>query len=327
MDDDSDPADELPAGEPIHRRTLEVELAAESDGRRAMTARIVDRRLHGFTVAGAQTIGPGPIHDMTARIAVDVAARRIVAAEGAMALLAFYPSPLTRGQSCRDSLPNFVDLVGATVDATLVASIRNAIGRERGCYHLTSLVLAAVPLLLSAVDQPEPRGEPRSRTIELAATAAGGRRVRFHGLLYDRFAPRDLRRARLAFTVAFEEMVLAEVSADAAPGLAKHTGAAGALAGLPLLGGFARGAMERLGPLADTSEILDLALSLSAIATQSFVHVRPPEERPVAGQASRAQSTCWMWRVGGPLESLPSGRVDGTGPAFPERPHGEETEP
>jgi hypothetical protein len=323
---DRDADEELPAGEPIHRRTLEVELGAERDGRREMRARIVDRRLHGFTVAGAQTIGPGPIHDMNARIALDVGARRIVAAEGAMALLAFYPSPLTRGESCRDSLPNFADLVGAAIDETLVASIRGAIGRERGCYHLTSLVLAAVPLLLSAVERPEPRSEPRSRTIELAATAAGGRRVRFHGLLYDRFSPRDLRRARLAFTVAFEQMLLADVSCDAAPDLGKHPSAAQALVGLPLLGGFARGAMERLRPLTGTAEILDLALSLSAIATQSFVHVRPPDEQPVAGQASRAQSTCWMWRIGGPLESLPSGRVAGAGGDFPERPHGEDAD-
>jgi hypothetical protein len=318
--------DALPAGEPVHRRTLEVELGAEQGGRREMRARIVDRRLHGFTVAGAQVIGPGPIHDMNARLGIDVAARRIVAAEGAMPLPAFYPSAETRGETCRDSLANFADLVGARIDASLVGSIRAAIGRERGCYHLTSLVLAAVPLLLSAARDPEPRDEPRSRTIELAASAAGGRRVRFHGLLYDRFAPRDLRRARLAFTVAFEEMVLADVTADAAPDLAKHPAAAAALVGLPLLGGFARGAMERLHPLAETAEVLDLALSLSAIATQSFVHVRPPGEQPVAGQASRAQSTCLMWRVGGPLESLPSGRLAGAGTAFPERAHGEEAD-
>ena len=316
--------DPVPAGEPIHRRTLEVHLGAEEAGRRDLRAQIVDRRLHGFTVAGAQGIGPGPIHDMAARLSIDVAARRILAAEAAMDLLAFYPSPVTRGESCRDSLPNFADLVGASIDATLVASIRAAIGRERGCYHLTSLVLAAVPVILSAVEEPEPRSEPRSRIVEISAASAGERRVRFHALLYDRRGPRDLRRARLAFTVGVDEMILRDVEAQAAPNLASHRAAAAALADLPLLAGFARGALERLRTLPGTTEILDLALALSAVATQAFVHLPVTSEQPTSGQANRAQSTCWMWRIGGPLESLPSGRIRADDRSFPERPHGDE---
>jgi hypothetical protein len=191
---------------------------------------------------------------MVARLSIDVASRRILAAEGAMDLLAFYPSPVTRGESCRDSLPNFADLVGASIDATLVASIRAAIGRERGCYHLTSLVLAAVPVILSAVEEPEPRSEPRSRIVEISAASAGERRVRFHALLYDRRAPRDLRRARLAFTVGADEMILHDVDAQAAPSLASHRAAAAALADLPLLAGFARGALERLRTLPGTTD-------------------------------------------------------------------------
>jgi hypothetical protein len=303
---------------------MEIHLGPEQDGRRDLRAHIADRRLHGFTVAGAQGIGPGPIHDMEARLAIDVAARRIRAAEGAMPLAAFSPSPTTQGESCRDSLPNFASLVGAAVDATLVGSIRAAIGRERGCYHLTSLVLAAVPVILSAVEEPEPGTEPRSRIVEISAASAGEGRVRFHALLYDRRAPRDLRRARLAFTANFEEMLLRDVAAHAAPRLTSHAAAAAALTGLPLLAGFARAALERLRALPDATEVLDLALALSAVVTQAFVHLPMRGEQPTSGQANRAQSTCWMWRIGGPLESLPAGRISATDESFPERPHGEE---
>jgi hypothetical protein len=258
---------------------------------------------------------------MNARLSIDVTARRITAAAGAMPLPAFYPSPTTRGESCRDSLPNFATLVGASIDASLVASIRTAIGRERGCYHLTSLVLAAVPLMISAVEEPEPRAEPRSRVIEISASAAGGRSVRFHALLYDRRSPRDLRRARLAFTANADEMRLADVTAQGSPDLASRTDAAAALTGVPLLAGFARSALERLKPLAHAEDILDLALALSAVATQAFVHLRRSGEEPSTGQAGRAQATCWMWRVGGPLEALPSGITFGPDGSFPERPH------
>jgi len=55
--------DPVPAGEPIHRRTLEVHLGAEEAGRRDLRAQIVDRRLHGFTVAGAQGIVSGNVSE------------------------------------------------------------------------------------------------------------------------------------------------------------------------------------------------------------------------------------------------------------------------
>ncbi|MBM4265464.1 MAG: DUF2889 domain-containing protein [Deltaproteobacteria bacterium] len=320
MSDSADSADLVPAGEPIHRRSLEIDLGAEEGGRRELRARIVDRRLHGFTVAGAQAIGPGPIHDMSARLSVDVAARRVAAAEGAMALPAFHPSPITRGETCRDILPNFADLVGAPIDEKLVASIRSAIGRERGCYHLTSLVLAAVPVILSAVEEPEPRSEPRSRVVEISASSAGERKVRFHALLWERRAPGDLRRARLAFTATNDEMKLRDVVACAVPDLEPHAESAAALTDVPLFAGFARAALERLGSLAGTDEILDLALALSAVATQAFVHLPHSGERPSPG-AGRAQSTCWMWRTGGPLESLPAGRLTRGDKSFPERVH------
>jgi hypothetical protein len=298
-------------GDPVHRRNLEIALGPESAGRREARGQIVDRRLQGHTYTGGRIVGPGPVHDMSARLVLDVRSGRVEAASGAMALPAFPGTATTRFEGCRDVLPNLAGLAGLAANGDLSAGIRAAIGRERGCYHLTTLVLAMAPLLRAALREPEPRDARFERAIELTACEAGSGQVRLHGLLVERRGAGEPRRARLAWGVDPGEMKLRRVVAEAAPELAPAPEVATALEGVPLFGGFARTALERLEPLAGAEELLELALGLNAVVTQALVTV-PSAQDPRLGEGrNRAHGTCYMWRAGGALESMPSGKLPG----------------
>ncbi len=298
-------------GDPVHRRNLEVALDPESGGRREVRGQIVDRRLQGYTFTGGRIVGPGPVHDMSAHLVLDVRTGRIEAASGAMALPAFPGTATTRFEGCRDVLPNLAGLAGLAAAGDLVAGIRAAIGRERGCYHLSTLVLAMAPLLRAALREPEPRDARFERAIELTACETGAGRVRLHGLLFEKRGQGQPRRARLAWGVDPGEMKLRQVVAEAAPELAPAPEAAAALEGVPLFGGFARAALERLGPLAGADELLELALALNAVVTQALVTVPSARDPRLEAGQNRAHGTCYMWRAGGPLESMPSGKLGG----------------
>jgi hypothetical protein len=298
-------------GDPIHRRSLEIALDPESGGCREARGRIVDRRLQGFTYTGGRVVGPGPIHDMSAQLRLDLRTGRVEAASGAMALPAFQGSATTRFEGCRDVLPNLGNLAGLDAGGDLASGIRAAIGRERGCYHLSTLVLAMAPLLRAALREPEPRDARFERTIELTACEAGEGRVRLHGLLVEQRGAAEPRRARLAWCVDAGEMKLRGVLAEAAPQLAPRRDAAAALEGLPLFGGFARAALERLGGLAGAEEILELALGLSAVVTQAMVTVPSAPDPGLEAGRHRAHGTCYMWRAGGPLQEMPAGKLSG----------------
>jgi len=290
-----------PAGEAVHRRTQRIDVGAVQDGRRAVEAQLLDWRYRGISRVGSHVRRPGPMHEMSAHFAVNAAGRTIAEARGEMALAAFDGSPDTGFQSCRDILPNVADLAGAPIDAELVAAVRRAVGRERGCYHLGTLILAAVPVLQRIAGERPAPGERLGRELVLDASDLGNGHTRFDGSLRDWRDGAPERRARLAFSVSHADPRAQGVLAPGAPEVAAR------LEGAPLEQGFAREALARLAGLADCELQRDLALGLSAIFTQGMLQPRGAAAKPPPARAHRAHNTCWMWRDGGPLQSLPSG--------------------
>lgn len=283
-------------GDPIHVRTIAVEVAAAEGGRRAARGHIRDQRHQGWTYTGPLTIGPGLVHDMAADLVLDVTRGTIAAAEGRMDKAAFDPTPATAFEACRDVLPNVADLVGLSLDGDLAGAIRRAIGRERGCYHLTNLCLAMAPVVARATREPA----PLRHTIEVTAHEADSPRVRFTGTLAD--DPQS--RARLTFTVDPRDFLIADVDAADAPDCRPASAIAAALTGAALVGGFARVVVERLD-----GALRDLALAINAVYTQGMVIAGVDDEASDSPKANRAIGTCWMWRPGGPAERLPTGRA------------------
>ena len=293
------------SAEAVHRRTLRIAIGAAHDGRRAVEAHLLDWRYRGVSRVGIHIRRPGPIHDMSARFAIDAQGHAIEAASGAMTLAAFDGTPDTGFQSCRDILPNVAKLAGSPIDAGLVAAMRRAIGRERGCYHLGTLITASAPVL-QRIAREHPAAEHclgRERVLDASQGEDGI--TRFDGALRDWSDGAPERVARLAFSLSHADPRARDVSAPDAPGVAAR------LEGTPLEAGFAREALARLAGVPDCDAQRDLALGLSAIFTQGMVSSRAAATEPVtAGRAHRANNTCWMWRDGGPLQGMSSGLED-----------------
>jgi hypothetical protein len=299
-------------GDLIHVRTIEVEVDPEQDGRREARGRLCDRRHQGHTYTGSQVIGPGVVHDMSARLTLDVRNGVIASAGSNMDRAAFDGSPETRFESCRDILSNVAQIAGTGLDGDVAGAIRRAIGRERGCYHLTNLwlAIAAVANRLARTRIDPTAGLRRS--LELTASEGENGWVRFAGNLTDA-GQGETRRASLGFGIDPARYLLEEVAAAGAPDRHPLPAAVAALERLSLTAGFARAAVERLGAMPDAREILDLALGLNAIVTQGMLLGEPPVATTTREPTTRAAGTCYMWRAGGPVESLPTGRLGRTG--------------
>lgn len=285
---------------PIHTRTIGLIVSPVRDGRRLATGWIRDIRHAGYTYTGPLRIGPGLVHDMTARLELDVATGVVRDAQGHMTRGAFPGGVETAGERCQDVLANVATLAGAVADDTFAGTTRARIGRERGCYHLTNTILALGAVLRHA--QTLDPASPHLRFFQFDALEAGGNDLRFDAQVWERWL-HGRRIARLGITVAPPSFVIRDVVADGLP-----TGVA-VLDGVPLLGGFGRVALERFA--APEHELTrELSLGLSAMVTQGMVLVAVPKGAVVEEQGpSRASATCWMWRQGGPAERLPATRT------------------
>src|SRR5438128_1364013 len=107
------------AAVPVHTRTIGLIVSPVAAGVRQGTARIRDLRHNGYTYTGRLVIPPGLVHDMTARLAFEVASGVVRTADGSMAQAAFPGGPETDGESCREILSNVATLAGAVADDTL----------------------------------------------------------------------------------------------------------------------------------------------------------------------------------------------------------------
>ena len=293
----------------IHRREIEVRVGPARSGLREVASRVRDFRLQGFTWVGAHVVAPGPVHDMSADFQVDVEAGRIQRAKGEMALAAFDGTPDTRFQGCRDILPNLADLSGLALDEGLVGGIRQAIGRERGCYHLTTLVLTTAPVLraLSLLSlAPE---DSWRRALSLSGSALGSGRYRFEGEIRDERPQAGSASTHLAFEVDTLGMRLGEVLVERGSGRVRDPEAEALLGGMSLAAGFAPQLVARVGA-PELEPVRELALGLSSIVTQVLIAEGVPDAVPTTPKPSRAANTCWMWRQGGPLEAMEVGIGD-----------------
>lgn len=293
----------------IHRREIEVRVEPERAGFRDVVARVRDHRLRGFTWVGEHVTAPGPVHDMSAHFRVDVAAGSIERARGEMALAAFDGTPDTRFESCRDILPNLRDLAGLALDDSLVAGIRRAIGRARGCYHLSTLVLSCAPVMRGLLAGSLPRAAPWRRHLALSGIEAGSGRYRFEGELVDERPEPGVSPVQLCFEVEAKEMKLRDVSVRGGPEGEADPETEALLGGMSLASGFAPKLLERAAG-SERAALRELALGLSSIVTQVLIAQAVPGPSPSTPKPQRANDTCWMWRGGGPLQAMEVGVGD-----------------
>lgn len=290
----------------IHRREIEVRVEPERGGFRDVVARVRDHRIRGFTWVGAHVTAPGPVHDMSAQFRVDVAAGRIERVRGEMALAAFDSTPDTRFEGCRDILPNLGDLAGLALDDGLVAGIRRAIGRARGCYHLSTLVLTSASLLREVARGSLSPEASWTRRLTLSGSEVRPGRYRFQGEILDERPKSGPSPVGLLFEVEAREMELRDVAVSrGAPAEADRESEA-LLQGMSLAAGFAPKLLARAAGT-EREPVREVALGLSSIVTQVLIAEAVPGASTSIPQPHRANDTCWMWRQGGALQEMEVG--------------------
>ena len=102
--------------------------------------RIFDLRKRGLVPLAGKLQGPGVVHDMAVRLQLEYPSLRIRAIEPSMSAFPFAPGPATRGESCRDRLPDVQRLVGASLRDGYGPTVMEQVGGPRGCFHIFTLL-------------------------------------------------------------------------------------------------------------------------------------------------------------------------------------------
>ena len=136
-------------GQPVHGRSLEIEVFEHEGGRVAVKGVIVDLRKQGFVPTGGNLQASGVIHHMRLDAMVDRSSLMLESLESAQPIVAYESSPETSGESCRDVAWRIPKLAGRPIDAAFGKWLSAGFGGPLGCSHLLTLAR----LLISTVPQ------------------------------------------------------------------------------------------------------------------------------------------------------------------------------
>jgi len=329
-----------PSGQPLHTRTLVVELFQAEHGRVRVEGVILDLRKIGFVPTGGDLQTAGFIHHMQLGLELDPANARIERLETAQPTVAFEPGPVSGGDCCRDPAPRLQALVGHALDGGFVRRLAGAFGGPLGCSHLLTLaqlVGASVPRFLAgnprlAERDPGERIAKRSLFLDGFERADGTLEVAIQlsdfellpqqevALPLDRLARQHELRvlARLDREVStLQRLDAAERERDAerldgTPWRSRRAELA-PLEGAPALRGLAARVLATLGEDAARAPLRDALLNLAPGVIQclaalshrllaSFAGGGPrPARIPRELSVGGYPDSCYMWRSDGPM--------------------------
>jgi hypothetical protein len=329
-------------GHPLHTRALSITLTQRGDARLDVHAALLDLRKRGFVPVAADLQPSGIVHHMTLQGVVDPAALVLDELVAQQPAVAFEPSPVTRGESCRDPIDRVRALAGARLDGGFARRLGDAIGGPRGCSHVLTLAHLLGATVAWAV--------PRARDGHAAGERVFRRDLVFDGVetpeggvdlglqLTDLYlapappVPRAMDRFRAAQEVravaaidleryAIGSVRIAERHRDAATldaAWRERPDVGARLVGVSLARGVSPALLERFADRPDEQPILDAFLMLAPALIQVFAAVS--EAWPALAQGQRwllgmggRPDSCWMWRRGGPLEAARAPEDPSTG--------------
>jgi hypothetical protein len=324
-------------GHPLHTRALAVTLAQGPDARLDARAYVLDVRKRGFVPVAGDLQGSGIIHHMTLAGVVDPATATLERVTAAQPSVAFEPTAVTEGESCRDPIRRIEALAGTALDAGYARRLAAEIGGPRGCSHVLTLghfLGASVAWSLerdrelhgSAPVRPLAQrvfrrdlvvdGHERATgRIELAAQLT---ELHFApssplAMPMDRFALEVEIRARVE--VGIPSFVLETVDvAERRRGIADlahaewrpRTEATSWLAGQRLGPGITAEILRRVGPEPDDRPLTDVLLMLAPTLIQCSAALSDTwplaaQENPTLVGIGGLPDSCYMWREGGAL--------------------------
>jgi hypothetical protein len=325
------------AGHPLHTRALSIALFQRGDGRLDARGTLVDLRKRSFVPVGGDLQGPGVIHHMQLDAVLDPATATLDTIAASQPAVAFDPSPLTAGESCRDPVDRIRALAGTPLDSTFATGVSAAVGGPRGCSHILTLAhllgsTAAWALARERVGAGAGAVRPAGQRVFCRNLIVDGQelrpgRVQLAAQLTDlHFAPAPLvARPMDRFAGELEVRVLAEVdletfalvgvrAAERRRGPADFVTAAWAprddvlapLAGRSMGAGITAALLAHLGDRPADRPLLDALLLLSPTLIQCMATLT--DTWPAAALRSTSSvgigglpDSCYMWRRGGAL--------------------------
>src|SRR5207249_1257021 len=102
-------------GHPLHTRALSVVLTSRADRKLDVLGTVLDLRKRGFVPVAGDLQGAGIIHDMRLAGMIDPASATLETLAAEQRSVAFEPSAVTAGESCRDPIDRIAALAGAVV--------------------------------------------------------------------------------------------------------------------------------------------------------------------------------------------------------------------
>lgn len=322
------------AGHPLHTRALTVTFTQRTDGRLDARAVLIDLRKRGLVPVGGDLQSPGIIHHMLLDGIVDPAAARLDEIRALQPAVAFEPSALTGGESCRDPIDRIAALAGSRLDAGFARDVSAAVGGPRGCSHILTLAHLLGSTAVAAIASPAPppsayapgeRVFRRDLIVDGHETAAGRLLLAVQLADLRLAAAPPVARPMERFAHQVEVRLLAEVeltrfALGRVTGAERRRGPAdlrdapwrahdellGPLAGLGLGAGITATLLERIGTAPERRPLLDSLLMLAPTLVQCMAALS--ETWPLAAQRSDSRvgigglpDSCYMWRRGGAL--------------------------
>ena len=104
-------------GQPVHGRSLEIEIFEHGPDRVKVKGVIVDLRKQGFVPTGGDLQASGIIHHMLLDAVVRRSDLMLESLEPRQPIVAYEPSEATGGESCRDIAWRIPELAGQPLDA------------------------------------------------------------------------------------------------------------------------------------------------------------------------------------------------------------------
>ncbi|MEE3328556.1 MAG: DUF2889 domain-containing protein [Myxococcota bacterium] len=125
--------------QPVHGRSLEIEIFNHGPDRVKVKGVIVDLRKQGFVPTGGDLQASGIIHHMLLDAVVRRSDLMLESLEPLQPIVAYEPSEATGGESCRDIAWRIPELVGRPLDTAFAKWLQAGFGGPLGCSHLLAL--------------------------------------------------------------------------------------------------------------------------------------------------------------------------------------------
>jgi hypothetical protein len=292
----------------LHERMLSIETRPLDGCRLGVHAELRDVRHVGMPTFLGVSRPPGVVHHMALDVELD-RALTIVGVDAAMHAIPFEPSEETRGEGCRNILPNYQRLIGTPLDAGYAGRVMETVGGRLGCFHILSLA-QCLPLAVRAASgrlcgealrMPEAsrdvvrdscaewRAEspnwrsvrettgsgfrPFRREIRITARADEQLRLWMTATLRDGGPESAATGAELRFSIEIPTFTVLEARAElsGAPfaGCPALPASAERLAGLSVAKGFTSAALERVGGPTGCAHLAALVIALTPAIPQA----------------------------------------------------------